>query len=139
MTIQISITIWTILCFLALMLILHHLLFKPVLSVIDRRKARIEAAAAKKEEYERIVLEHEAKLIEQKEAAHEAARKSAKDEIERIRLQSKKALEDAKNERIRELDFSHSKAEIERAEILRILSSHAKDLAETFAKSVVKE
>ena len=139
MTIQLSITIWTILCFIALMLILHHLLFKPVLSLLDRRKARIDAALAKKEEYERIAAEHEAKLIEQKEAAHEAARKAAKNEIEQIRLQSKKAMEDAKKERIRELDFSHSKAEIERAEILRILGSHARDLAETFAKSVVKE
>lgn len=139
MTIQISITIWTILCFIALMLILHNLLFKPILSLMDRRKVRIDAALAKKEEYEKIAREHEAKLIKQKEAAQEAARKAAKNEIEQIRLQSRKAMEDAKKERIRELDFSHSKAEIERAEILRILSSHARDLAENFAKSVVKE
>ena len=139
MTIQLSITIWTILCFIALMLILHHLLFKPVLALLDRRKAKIDGAKAKREDYERIAGEHEAKRIAHREAAHEAARKAAKDEIEQIRLQSKKALEDAKSERIRELDFSHSKAEIERAEILRILSGHARELAESFAKSVVKE
>ncbi len=139
MTIQVSITIWAILCFIALMLILHFLLFKPCLALMDRRKARIDAAAAKKEEYEQIAKEQEAKMIAQKEAAHKAMRKAAKDEIEKIRMESKKALEIAKRERIRELDFSHSKAEIERAEILRILGSHARDLAETFAKSVVKE
>jgi large subunit ribosomal protein L22 len=49
MTIQISITVWTVICFILLMLILHNWLFKPVLQMMDRRRERIEKAAARKE------------------------------------------------------------------------------------------
>ena len=62
MTIQISIIIWTILCFIALMLILHNWLFKPVLAVMDKRRERIEKAAARKADAERMTAEHQQKL-----------------------------------------------------------------------------
>ena len=53
MTIQLSVSIWTIICFLLLMLILRNLLFQPILEVMDARKMRIEKAAQKKAENEK--------------------------------------------------------------------------------------
>ena len=65
MTVQISITLWTIICFVLLMIILHNLLFKPVLRVMDARREKIENAAAKKAEWERTEQEHTAMLATQ--------------------------------------------------------------------------
>lgn len=48
MTIQISVTIWTVLCFLALMVILDRLLFRPILSFMDKRREKIDGARAAK-------------------------------------------------------------------------------------------
>ena len=48
MNIQVSVVLWTIICFVLLMLILHNLLFKPVLKVLDARREKIVNAAAKK-------------------------------------------------------------------------------------------
>ena len=56
MTIQLSVTVWTVICFCLLMLILHNLLFKPVLKVMDDRRERIEKARLKKEEQKKLLL-----------------------------------------------------------------------------------
>ena len=44
MTIEPSLIVWTVLCFLALVLILKKLLFQPMLTFMDARNAKIEAA-----------------------------------------------------------------------------------------------
>lgn len=41
MNIQVSVLIWTIICFCLLMLILNKLLFTPILAVMDQRQERI--------------------------------------------------------------------------------------------------
>ena len=48
MTIQPSVMVWTVICFLILMAILKNLLFTPVLKMIDSRREKIQAAAKKK-------------------------------------------------------------------------------------------
>ena len=68
MSIQISVVIWTVICFLLLMLILHNWLFKPVLEIMEKRRIRIEKAKEKQLEAQRLTVEHEMKLEEQKKA-----------------------------------------------------------------------
>jgi len=48
-TIQISILLWTILCFTALMVILDRLLFRPLLGFMDQRKQKISSARTARE------------------------------------------------------------------------------------------
>ena len=50
MTIEPSLIVWTVLCFLALVLILKKLLFQPMLTFMDTRNAKIEAARKAKED-----------------------------------------------------------------------------------------
>ena len=71
MTIQLSVSIWTIICFLLLMLILRNLLFQPILEVMDARKMRIEKAAQKKAENEKRKNEYEAMLVEKEKVFYE--------------------------------------------------------------------
>ncbi len=139
MTIQLSVSIWTIICFILMMLILHHLLFQPVLQVIDARKERIQNAAAKKAEDEKLAEEYASMLLQKKAVLQNVQQKQIKDEIEAIRADSKKAVEGAKEERLQEVEQYRAKAEAERTEILETLSVHTSQLAAAFANSLIKE
>ena len=138
MSIQLSVTLWTIICFILLMLILHHLLFKPVLKVIDDRRARLRSAAMKKAEYATLRQANAAALREQEAAQLASRRKQIKEQIEAIRLSSKKTVDAAKDERLRAVDNYRRQAEAERTEILITLSVHAAELAAAFAESVIE-
>lgn len=138
MTIQLSVLVWTIICFVLLMLILHHLLFQPVLKVMDDRKARIQAAAKKKAEFSRIAEKNAAALREKEAARLAAQRRQIKEQIETIRSDGKKAVEAANDERLRAVDECRRQAEDERVEILITLSAHAAELAVAFAESVIE-
>ena len=96
MSIQISVIIWTVICFLLLMLILKNWLFKPVLEVMEKRQARIDKAKEKQLEIERHIVEHEKVLREQKIAFEKEQKLKADEEIESIQLHSKKRVEAAK-------------------------------------------
>lgn len=139
MTIQLSVTIWTIICFVLLMLILHFLLFKPVLKVMDERRARIEKAREKKAENERLESEYASMLLEKEKAFLEAQQKQINEEIESIRLDTKKAVGAATEERIQRVDSYRESVKKEQEEILDILSMHTEELAVTFANSIIKE
>ena len=58
MTIQASVVIWTVICFLLLVLILDRLLFRPVLELVDRRRECVRNAEKKKAEYDRVAEEY---------------------------------------------------------------------------------
>ena len=138
MTIQISITLWTIICFVLLMLILHNLLFKPVLRVMDARREKIENAAAKKAEWERTEQEHSAMLIEMKEKATAENQRLIKENVEIIRQESKKTVELAKDARLRLVDEYREYIDKEHSAILSSLSEHKSDLAKAFSDRLTK-
>ena len=139
MNIQISVTIWTVICFILLMLILHHLLFKPVLRVMDQRRERIENAAIKKAEHEKMAEEYEKALAEKQEADFADQKKQLKARVEQIRAQGKQAVEAAKEQRMQDVEAYHAEADAQREGILRALRSHSHELAVSFTKSVTKE
>ena len=138
MTIQLSVLVWTIICFGLLMLIFHHLLFQPVLKVMDDRKARIRGATRKKAEYAAIAEKNAAALREKEAARLEAQREQIKAQIETIRLDGKKAADAAKDGRLRAVNDCRQQTEAERVEILITLSAHAAELAVAFAESVIE-
>lgn len=52
MNIQVSVMVWTVICFLLLVLILKKLLFDPMLRMTDAREERVEAARKHRKERE---------------------------------------------------------------------------------------
>ena len=87
MSIQISVTIWTILCFIALMLVLDRLLFRPLLGFMDKRREKIDGA---KQARQTALREREEEL-RRREEEHAAAKKQAMQD-------ASAALEDARRE-----------------------------------------
>lgn len=139
MTIQISIVVWTVICFLVLMLILKNLLFKPVLEVMDKRKEKIERAQAKKAEEERLIAEHQQMLEEKKTALAKEQQKQVKAKAEKIRSNSKKTIEQAKQDRLQEMEQYRTKTAEDHEEILSSLTSHTKKLAAVFADKIISQ
>lgn len=139
MTIQLSVTVWTIICFIALMLILHNLLFKPVLELLDKRNKKIEDAAKKKAEYEEMQRKNESLLIESKKVFLENRAQELKKKVESIKLENKIAAGKAGKLRLNMVEDYRIKTESEQAKILSTLEEHSTMLAVSFAQSLVKE
>ncbi|MBO5231714.1 MAG: hypothetical protein J6B88_03730 [Clostridia bacterium] len=138
MTIQLSVTVWTVICFVLLMLILHNLLFKPVLAVMDKRNKKIEGAKAKNAEFEKIQSENDALLSKKKKAFLEAQLKKSTEEIEAIRANGKLAAQKAQEQRLKTVEEYRYKSDVEHNEILLVLEAHSTDLASAFAENLVK-
>ena len=91
MTIEPSLIVWTVLCFFALMLILKKLLFQPMLTFMDARKAKEDA---------RTEYEAEARRLADERAAQEA----------QLRQSDAEALEQAQEELRRETTQKRAEA-----------------------------
>lgn len=137
MTIQISIVVWTVICFLVLMLILKNLLFKPVLEVMDSRKEKIQRAQAKKAEEERLIAAHQQMLEEKRSALAKEQQKQIKAEAEKIRQESKQTIEQAKQDRLLEMEQYRTKTAEDHEEICAVLAPHTKELAAVFADKII--
>jgi len=77
-TIQVSILLWTILCFVALMLVLNRLLFRPLLGFMDKRREKIDGAkharqTALREREEELQRREEDRASAKKQAMQDAA------------------------------------------------------------------
>ena len=105
MTIEPSLIVWTVLCFFALMLILKKLLFQPMLTFMDTRNAKIEAARKAKEDA-RTEYEAEARRLADERAAQEAQlRQSDAEALEQAQEELHRAALAEESERItRELE-----------------------------------
>lgn len=136
MTVQISVTVWTILCFLVLMLVLDRLLFRPLLDFMDKRREKIDGARAARETARRereaeLRQREETRLAAKKQAMAEAS--AAMEEAKRdnaARLAEKKAENAARLARLRE------ELDEESREILAAAEPRTEELAEVFAARI---
>lgn len=139
MSIQISVIIWTVICFLLLMLILKNWLFKPVLEVMEKRQTRIQQAKEKQLEAQRLTLEHE-KLLEEQKIAFEKEQKANTDaEIENIQLHSKKRVEIARTMRLSTYETYREECAKEYSKILATAEKSTEQIAEIFAERLINQ
>lgn len=132
MNIQVSVMVWTVICFLLLVLILQKLLFAPMLRMMDARTARI--AAAKKRHEDNENAEKAAKA-----AADEALREStvkAKNDAERMIVQGQeeadRLLAAARNEEQNECERYAKSLDAEKSALSAEVAGEAEKLAALF-------
>ena len=131
MNIQVSVMVWTVICFLLLVLILQKLLFAPMLRMMDARTARI--AAAKKRHEDNENAEKAAKA-----AADEAFREStvkAKNDAERMIVQGQEAdrlLAAARTEEQNECERYAKSLDAEKSALSAEVAGEAEKLAALF-------
>lgn len=139
MNIQPSVAVWTIICFILLMIVLRNLLFKPVLSLLDRRK-EIMAQAEKKKELEReITQEHEKRLKIIASDAEIQRENYIRSELEIIRVSSKNDIEKLKASRLKKIEDCKTYAEKEKEEIINHFNSSRDDIVKAFADRIISQ
>ncbi|MDD6011509.1 MAG: hypothetical protein PUC33_01555 [Oscillospiraceae bacterium] len=137
MNIQVSVLIWTVICFLLLMLILHFLLFKPVLKVLDERKARIQKAQEKSETISALQQEHEQRREQQKIEYIEKRKDEAKAIANNIQSEGKKQIEATQRQRQQQAEEYRKRITQEYEDIISQVSPKMETAAAIFAKNLI--
>ena len=129
MTIEPSLIVWTVLCFFALMLILKKLLFQPMLTFMDTRNAKIEAARKAKEDA-RTEYEAEAHHLADERAAQEAQlRQSGAEALEQAQEELRRETTQKRAEAAQRLAENRAALAEESERITRELEPQLSDLA----------
>ncbi len=137
MTIQPSVMVWTVICFLILTVILKNLLFTPVLKMIDSRREKVQAAAKKKDDIEKLVVEHEKQAEKEKALAEEKRRKETKQKLEQLQLQSKKEIEAAQRQCLDDVQKYREDIVDEHDKIVYSVAPKMETAAALFAKNII--
>lgn len=137
MNIQISVVIWTVICFMLLMLILKNLLFTPVLRMLDSRKERIDASREKKAEIERLTAENQKYIQEQKELDLEARKSAAKVRAQEIQSEGKKKIEAAQRESLNEINAYRDSISDECEKIVKSVAPEMETVTEIFVNNII--
>ena len=95
-SINISELIWTVINFFLLFFLLNHFLFKPVISFMEDRQARIDAKLRAEEEARARIEENDARLLEEKARSREEAKKILAENAEEIEKNNAEVLKEAK-------------------------------------------
>ena len=139
MSIQVSVVIWTVICFVLMMLILSKLLFKPVLEVMDKRKEHIESARLKKLQREELASQYALQALENQRSRVESRKKAIRQELEQVRVQSKTAIETANKKRLSDVEQYIVSSEEELQQTVASLSEKTSAIAVAFANKIVSQ
>lgn len=137
MNIQISVVIWTVICFALLMVILRNLLFKPLLKVMDERSVRLENARKKKSEIDEAIREQEEKLCQQQTDYLEKQKKKISERLASIQAESKNAVIEARRKSLSDVKAYRKSMDAEREKTVSDVSANAKSIAEAFARQII--
>ena len=95
-SINISELIWTVINFFLLLFLLNRFLYKPVISFMEQRQARIDAKLREEEEAKARIEENDARILEEKTRSREEAKKLLALNAEEIEKHNAEVLQEAK-------------------------------------------
>ena len=137
MSIQPSVLVWTVICFLLLMVILKNLLFTPVLRMIDSRKEKVEAADKKLRDIESITAENERRIAREKLRAENESAAQAKLMVQQIQSQGKKEIENAQRKCLVDIEEYRQGITGEYDKIVYSVAPKMETAAAIFAKNII--
>ncbi len=139
MNIQPSVVVWTVICFLALTVILKNLLFTPVLRVLDSRKEKIDSAEEKLKTIENITAENERRLAEEKERAEAESIALAKAKVQQIQSMGKKEIVNAQRKCLSDIEAYRKGITGEYDKIVYSVAPKMETAAAIFAKNIISD
>ena len=133
MTIQLPVLLWTIILFVALMLVLKNLLYKPFFKVMDARRSRIQAAKAMHDANAEQLEAMRKEAAEAEKLRAEERRRLAAEQIMQASEYAEKTLQDARHRQREALDAYAKVLEQEKEQMLAQLNGGLDDIAEKTA------
>ena len=137
MNIQPSVIVWTVICFLLLMIILKNLLFTPVLKMLDSRKEKVEAADKKLRDIESIEAENTKRIAAEKIRAEAESVAEAKEKVQLIQSQGKKEIENAQRKCLSDIEKYRQGITGEYDKIVYSVAPKMETAAAIFAKNII--
>ena len=138
MDIQLSVIIWTVICFGILMLVLDRLLFRPLLKLMDERKERVESArknaveAAKQAEALRL------ERIESEKAERQRLIEMEAERVAGFRQEAEAELRALSKQLEEETEASRREAAVYADEALASLSKELDEAALRYSQKLIK-
>ena len=139
MNIQPSVIVWTVICFLLLMIILKNLLFTPVLKMLDSRKAKVEAADKKLRDIESIEAENTKRIAAEKIRAEAESIAEVKKNVQQIQSQGKKEIENAQRKCLSDIEKYRQGITGEYDKIVYSVAPKMETAAAIFAKNIISD
>ena len=137
MNIQISVMIWTLICFAVLVLVLKKFLFTPMLSMMDQRNSKIEQAQLRKETIRKNEEEAAAEFIRRREALMEERKVTAAVILKQAQAESEDAIQACKSDEEKRLNAIREELQNEHQKLSLSLDRDVSRLAELFASEFV--
>ena len=137
MSIQPSVVVWTVICFVLLMAILKNLLITPVLRMMDSRKEKVEKADARLREIKSVTAENERRLAEEKARAEARSIALAKEKVQQIQSDGKKEIEKARRQCLSDIEEYRQGITGEYDKIVYSVAPKMETAAAIFAKNII--
>ena len=95
-SINISELIWTVINFFLLLFLLNRFLYKPVISFMEQRQARIDAKLREEEEAKARIEENDARILDEKARSREEAKTILAQNAEELEKRNAETMQEAK-------------------------------------------
>ena len=138
-SINISELIWTVINFFLLFFLLKRFLYKPVLSFMEARQARIDAKLREEEEAKARIEENDARLLEEKSKSREEAKKILAENSEEIEKHNAEVLQEAKKASVQNRKDSEAALSQRQEKTAQQLHEAAPELAAMLAEKLLSE
>lgn len=138
-SINISELIWTVINFFLLLFLLNRFLYKPVISFMEQRQARIDAKLREEEEARARIEENDARILEEKARSREEAKKLLALNAEEIEKHNAEVLQEAKKASVQNRKDSEAALSQRQEKTAQQLHEAAPELAAMLAEKLLSE
>lgn len=138
-SINISELIWTVINFFLLLFLLNRFLYKPVISFMEQRQARVDAKLREEEEAKARIEENDARILDEKARSREEAKKLLALNAEEIEKHNAEVLQEAKKASVQNRKDSEAALSQKQEKTAQQLHEAAPELAAMLAEKLLSE
>ena len=130
---------WTVINFFLLLFLLNRFLYKPVISFMEQRQARIDAKLREEEEAKARIEENDARILDEKARSREEAKKLLALNAEEIEKHNAEVLQEAKKASVQNRKDSEAALSQRQEKTAQQLHEAAPELAAMLAEKLLSE
>ena len=138
-SINVSELIWTVINFFLLMFLLNRFLYKPVITFMENRQARVDAGLQKEQDAKTAVKENDERLEKEKAESREEAKQLLKKNAEELEQHSAAMLKEAKEAAALDRKVSEEALAAKQGQTAERLQTAAPELASVLAGHLLGE
>lgn len=136
MTVQLPVVLWTVICFCLLIVILDRLLFRPMLTFMDRREEKIRRAAERREADERALRDAQEALRQFRRGEAEHTEALARETVDAARREADAKIAEAAAQGARDVEECRAGLSAEAETLAQQLDKRTEELARAYLSAL---